>query len=57
MYFSLAFPLMDATATLNLGPTGNYGGIRTAGSVNFVLMMLFLQVTPFLRPDNPVNVS
>jgi PPP family 3-phenylpropionic acid transporter len=55
--FRSAFPLMDAAATLNLGPAGNYGRIRTAGSVSFVLMMLFLQVTPFLRPDNPVNIS
>jgi PPP family 3-phenylpropionic acid transporter len=55
--FRSAFPLLDAVITINIGNTGNYGKIRTAGSVGFVLMMLFLQVTPILRPDNPVNIT
>ncbi|MDR2259043.1 MAG: MFS transporter [Treponema sp.] len=55
--FRSAFPLLDAVVTLNIGPAGNYGRVRTAGSVGFVLMMLFLQITPFLRPDNPANIA
>jgi PPP family 3-phenylpropionic acid transporter len=54
--FRSAFPLLDAVATIGAGGTVNYGKIRTAGSLGFVLMMLFLQFTPFLKPDNPVNI-
>jgi PPP family 3-phenylpropionic acid transporter len=55
--FRSAFPLLDAVATINIGPAGNYGRIRTAGSVGFVLMMAFLQVTPFLRPHDPAGIA
>lgn len=49
-------PLLDATATLSLGPSGDYGRIRTVGSVSFVLMALFLQYVPFLKPDRSVPI-
>jgi PPP family 3-phenylpropionic acid transporter len=55
--FRSAFPLLEAVTTINIGNTGNYGRIRTAGSVGFVLMMLFLQVTPFFRPDNTAHIT
>jgi PPP family 3-phenylpropionic acid transporter len=55
--FRSSFPLLDAAATIGIGRTGNYGKIRTAGSVGFVLMMLFLQFTPVLWPGNPVNIT
>jgi PPP family 3-phenylpropionic acid transporter len=50
------FPLLDAAATVSIGEAGNYGKIRSAGSLGFVLMMLFLQFTPVLKPDRPVNI-
>ncbi len=49
-------PLLDATATLSLGPSGDYGRIRTVGSVSFVLMALFLQYSPILKPDRSVPI-
>jgi PPP family 3-phenylpropionic acid transporter len=52
--FRSAFPLLDAVATI--GNAGNYGKIRTAGSLGFVLMMLFLQFTPILPPSAPANI-
>jgi PPP family 3-phenylpropionic acid transporter len=55
--FRSSFPLLDAVTTIGIGGAGNYGKVRTAGSVGFVLMMLFLQFTPFLKPDNPVNIT
>ncbi|MDR1900478.1 MAG: MFS transporter [Treponema sp.] len=59
--FALGFrsttPLLDAAATINLKNSGNYGKIRTVGSFSFVLMVLFLQVTPFLRPNRPFAIS
>jgi PPP family 3-phenylpropionic acid transporter len=55
--FRSSVPLLDAVTTISIGHTGNYGKIRTAGSVGFVLMMLFLQLTPFLKPDTPVNIT
>jgi PPP family 3-phenylpropionic acid transporter len=48
---------MESLATL--GPEGkkNYGKIRMCGSLSFIGLMLFLQWTPVLRPDSPVNIS
>jgi PPP family 3-phenylpropionic acid transporter len=44
--------------TLNIGKTGaNYGLIRGAGSILFVLVTIFLQNTPFLRPNTPGNIA
>ena len=50
-------PLMDATATINLGSKGNYGLVRAAGSLSFVLVALGLQYVPFMRPDKPLNIG
>jgi len=50
-------PLMDATATINLGSKGNYGLVRAAGSVSFVLVALGLQYVPFMRPDESINIG
>jgi PPP family 3-phenylpropionic acid transporter len=55
--FRSSFPLLEAVATIGIGQGGNYGKVRTAGSLGFVLMMLFLQITPFLKPDTPVNIT
>jgi PPP family 3-phenylpropionic acid transporter len=54
--FRSTFPLLDAAATIGIGEAGDYGKIRSAGSLGFVLMMLFLQFTPVLKPDGPVNI-
>jgi len=50
-------PLLDANATLALGPTGDYGKVRVLGSISFVLVALFLQFTPFLKPDKPLRIA
>jgi PPP family 3-phenylpropionic acid transporter len=49
-------PLSDAVITVNIGRTGNYGKIRAAGSIVFVLVVLALQVTPVYRPVNAHNI-
>ncbi|MDR1949178.1 MAG: MFS transporter [Spirochaetaceae bacterium] len=55
--FRSTVPLLDAITTINLGKTGNYGRIRTVGSVSFVLMVLFFQWTPVLRPNTSINIA
>lgn len=50
-------PLLDAVATLRLGPQGNYGRVRTVGSVSFVLMAMFLQYQRFFRLDSSLAVA
>ncbi|OHE61800.1 MAG: hypothetical protein A2Z99_07180 [Treponema sp. GWB1_62_6] len=50
-------PLLDATATLTLGPGGDYGRPRAAGSVSFVLMALFLQYSSILPPHSPARIA
>jgi len=50
-------PLLDAITTIQIGKTGNYGRVRVWGSVSFVFVTLFLQATPFLRPDNAWNIA
>ena len=45
-------PLLDAVTTLAIGPAGNYGKIRTPGTVSFILTVLLLQFIPVLRPNN-----
>jgi PPP family 3-phenylpropionic acid transporter len=55
--FRSSMPLLEAVTTINIGNTGDYGKIRTAGSISFILMMLFLQGVPFLRPQVPFNIA
>ncbi|MDR2186169.1 MAG: MFS transporter [Treponema sp.] len=55
--FRSTIPLLDAVTTVNQGKSGNYGKIRTVGSVSFIAMALFLQWTPALRPDNSRNIG
>lgn len=57
MGFRTIIPLMDAVTTINLGSTGDYGKIRTVGSVSFIMMVLFLQWTPVLRPESSLNIA
>jgi PPP family 3-phenylpropionic acid transporter len=54
--FRSTFPLFDAITTINIGDSGNYGKLRTAGSVSYILMMLFFQVSSLLRPDVPGSI-
>jgi len=49
-------PLFDAALTLKLGRDGNYGLPRGMGSLGFIAMSLFLQWTPFLKPDTTRNL-
>lgn len=49
-------PLSDAVITVSIGRTGNYGKIRAAGSLVFVLVVLALHVTPVYRPVNAHNI-
>ncbi|MDR0555194.1 MAG: MFS transporter [Treponema sp.] len=55
--FRSSLPLLDAITTINLGKGGNYGKIRTAGSVSFIVFVLFLQLTPILRPNTSAHIS
>jgi PPP family 3-phenylpropionic acid transporter len=50
-------PLMDATATLTLSGSAQYGKVRSVGSASFVLMSLLLQVVPFMVPNTPVHIG
>lgn len=50
-------PLLDAVATLRIGPQGNYGRVRSAGSVSFVLMAVFLQYQPWFKVDGSSAVA
>ena len=49
-------PLSDAAITVNIGREGNYGKIRAMGSLVFVVMVLFLQFSPFRRPSGAQNI-
>jgi PPP family 3-phenylpropionic acid transporter len=49
--------LLDAITTVRIGKSGNYGKIRTFGSLSFIVFVLFLQWTPFLKPDNARNIA
>ncbi|MCL2599916.1 MAG: MFS transporter [Treponema sp.] len=55
--FRSSMALLDSVTTIQIGRTGNYGRIRVWGSVSFILVTLFLQATPFLRPDNARNIA
>ena len=41
-------PLTDTAATIALGPHGNYGRVRSFGSLSFVLTALFFQYQPWV---------
>ena len=49
--------LLDAITTVRIGRSGNYGKIRTYGSLSFIVFVLFLQWTPFLTPDNAKHIA
>ncbi|GHU72322.1 MFS transporter [Spirochaetia bacterium] len=49
-------PLTEAITTIGIGPGGNYGKVRTPGSVSYIAVVLILQFTPFLRPNNRFNI-
>ena len=49
--------LLDSVTTIQIGQTGNYGKIRVWGSVSFVVGVLFMQITPFLRPNTAGNIA
>lgn len=49
--------LIDAITTIQIGRTGNYGRVRVWGSISFILVTLFLQWTPFLKPNSAGNIT
>jgi len=49
--------LLDAVTTIQIGKTGNYGRVRVWSSISFILVALFLQWTPFLKPHSAGNIS
>jgi len=49
--------LLDAITTVRIGKSGNYGKIRAFGSISFIIFVLFLQWTPFLKPNNSKNIA
>jgi PPP family 3-phenylpropionic acid transporter len=50
-------PLMDAMITILVGKDGNYGKVRSTGSVAFICSVLFLQWFPFLPRNTSLNIS
>jgi PPP family 3-phenylpropionic acid transporter len=49
--------LLDAITTVQIGKYGDYGKIRVWGSISFIVFTLFLQWTPFLKPNSAENIS
>jgi len=49
--------LLDSITTVRIGKSGDYGKIRACGSIGFIVFLLFLQYTPFLKPDNSKNIA
>jgi len=49
--------LLDAITTVRIGKSGNYGKIRAFGSMGFIIFVLFLQLTPFFKPDNAKHIA
>lgn len=50
-------PLVDASATIALGKTGDYGRVRVVASISFVLVSLFLQYQRWMPPDAPFRIA
>jgi PPP family 3-phenylpropionic acid transporter len=48
--------LLDAITTIKIGKSGDYGKIRVCGSISFIIFVLFLQWTPFFKPNSAVNI-
>jgi PPP family 3-phenylpropionic acid transporter len=55
--FRSALPLIEAVTTIAIGQTGDYGKIRTVGSVSFILMTIFFQAALILPVNTPVNIA
>ncbi|MDR2071427.1 MAG: MFS transporter [Treponema sp.] len=55
--FRSALPLLEAVTTIAIGKTGDYGKIRTAGSVSFIFMTLFFQAALILPVNTPINIA
>jgi len=49
--------LLDSITTVQIGKSGDYGKIRAWGSVSFIIFSLFLQWTPFLKPNSAENIA
>ena len=49
--------LLDAITTVRIGKYGDYGKIRAFGSISFIIFVLFLQWTPFLKPNISKNIA
>ncbi|MDR2717908.1 MAG: MFS transporter [Treponema sp.] len=49
--------LLDAITTIQIGKSGDYGKIRSWGSISFIIFSLFLQWTPFLKPNSAGNIA
>jgi PPP family 3-phenylpropionic acid transporter len=49
--------LLDSITTIHIGKSGDYGKIRAWGSVSFIVFSLFLQWTPFLKPDSAEHIA
>jgi len=49
--------LLDAITTVRIGKSGDYGKIRAFGSISFIIFVLFLQWTPFLKPNNAKHIA
>jgi len=55
--FRSSTSLLDSITTVRIGKSGDYGKIRACGSLGFIVFLLFLQYTPFLKPDSSKNIA
>jgi MFS transporter, PPP family, 3-phenylpropionic acid transporter len=55
--FRSSTSLLDSITTVRIGKSGDYGKIRACGSLGFIGFLLFLQYTPFLKPDSSKNIA
>jgi PPP family 3-phenylpropionic acid transporter len=49
--------LLDAITTIRIGKSGDYGKIRVCGSISFIIFVLFLQWTPFFKPNSAKHIA
>jgi PPP family 3-phenylpropionic acid transporter len=50
-------PLTDTAVTIELGLSGNYGRVRSFGSLSFVVSALFLQYQPWLPLTKTTHIA
>ena len=55
--FRSIVPLLDTVTTIGIGSDGNYGRVRLGGTIGFCCMLFVLQLTPWVKPTNQINIA